>query len=248
MKFDFLFHSIIYCKKNLEWNLTLRNLNVYVLTKSSKQLLADKQNPLRFSLKIRLIDKQREENNINPNSIRNYAERGKRDREKLGSDKPSFWSFSLNSFSKALSIMSAKLPSLGLERDTLDSVAFVWTSGSESPSGWASASEEGTKSPQRRSRVGANIQTSLRTEDGDPLNIALRGSGANRESLSAPSKRQTTGALVQLPKMVERERRRERESGVRLRKTDRHAVDREKGERKQTRVWGLVKLWSSSSN
>lgn len=154
-------------------------------------------------------------NNKNPSYTKNYRERVRaREGKKLGSNKPSFWSFSLNSFSKALSIMSAKLPSLGLETDTLDSVALVWTSRSDSPSGWAwarASASDGTKSAQRRSRVGAKVKTSLLlTEDEDLPTIAGRGmDGADHATpaqIERPSLRlprcETTGALaVEVPKL-----------------------------------------------
>lgn len=128
----------------------MRYRNLYVMKlikanslKPSKIFLAFKQN-------LRIIYK-------NPSLIKNHRERERVREARIHDYEPSFWSFSLNSFSKALSIISAKLPSLGLESETFEEVRLVWRSRSDS----SSESERGTKSEQRRSRVGAKINKKL---------------------------------------------------------------------------------------
>lgn len=82
-------------------------------------------------------------------------------------DAPSFWSFSVNSCSRARSIMSAKL--LGLESETLDSVALASSTRSNSV-GLIASEEEGSNSSSRRRREWKRRSTT--GTDTVPLNIA----------------------------------------------------------------------------
>lgn len=129
---------------------------------------------------------------------------------------PSFWSLSLNSFSRALSIMSAKLPSLSLEMETLGSVALDSMSRSESASAWAS-DREGSQSKHGRSRAGAKTKKRLSSEVQHLLNIA---SEAKRRS----GKKKALRCWESVASIWRRENKRERErvcvwSGREVRKT-----------------------------
>lgn len=103
--------------------------------------------------------------------------------------------------------MSAKLPSFGLERETLDSVALALRRGSDSVSGSANDSEK-SKSELRRSSVGIKIVKRPCEEDELLLNIAEIAAAKDKTARRWSSFKNEKSQLVE---RAERQRERERE-------------------------------------
>lgn len=100
--------------------------------------------------------------------------------------------------------MSAKLPSFGLERETLDSVALALRRGSDSVSGSANDSEK-SKSELRRSSVGIKIVKRPFEEDELLLNIAEIAAAKDKTARRWSSFKNEKSQLVE---RAERERER----------------------------------------